>query len=149
MSEMVSLSFFPFSLPHSLFSLSITAFQSLGGVDKRRRQPGFSSESTLAGWDVTKNSRNCLGGSFSSPPLAFTRLSTECRVGRCRIPRSSDDGAVPARPRAVPSAGDRSKPAQHFMQKCLGIPVLGDVSMLFQMSKLGKSNNQKSHLAAV
>ena len=107
MSEMVSLSFFPFSLPHSLFSLSITAFQSLGGVDKRRRQPGFSSESTLAGWDVTKNSRNCLGGSFSSPPLAFTRLSTECRVGRCRIPRSSDDGAVPARPRAVPSAGDR------------------------------------------
>ena len=105
--------FFPFSLPHSLFSLSITAFQSLGGVDKRRRQPGFSSESTLAGWDVTKNSRNCLGGSFSSPPLAFTRLSTECRVGRCRIPRSSDDGAVPARPSCRAQCRRPTAPSRH------------------------------------
>ena len=53
---------------------------------------------------------------------------------------------VPCQPALVPCPvpeTDRSKPAQHFMQKCLGIPVLGDVSISFQMPKLGKSNNQK------
>ena len=99
--------FFPFSLPHSLFSLSITAFQSLDGVDKRRRQPGFSSESTLAGWDVTKIAATVWVA--VSPPLpshSLVFLPSAESVG-AESPEAPTMVPCQPAPRAVPSAGDR------------------------------------------
>ena len=149
MSEMVSLSF---SLSHfltlsshsqSLLFNHWVGLTSVGGSLASRQSQllpaGMSLKIAATVWVAV------------SPPLpshSLVFLPSAESVG-AESPEAPTMVPCQPAPRAVPSAGDRSKPAQHFMQKCLGIPVLGDVSMLFQKSKLRKSNNQKNHLATV